>query len=94
MTAELGRKWSLPEAMVTAYQYRAFPDSHCDSRLAYIVAAGVVVAENADIDEDQRACVSMWSQALGIDAGELGDMAKFGDRQKERVRSLASNMTR
>lgn len=94
VTAELARKWSLPESMVTAYQYRAFPNSHCDGRLGFIVAAGVVVAGNADVEEDQRVCVSMWSDSLGIDARDLGDMADFGERQRERVQSLAGNMTR
>lgn len=93
MTAELGRKWSLPESMVASYQYRAFPESQCDDRLAFIVAAGVDAAENSEVEEDQRENLSTWSELLSIDAVELQDMAFFGERQKERVLSLAKNMT-
>ena len=94
MTAELGRSWSLPGPMVAAYQYRAFPDSHCDTRLGMAVAAAVVAVENTDLEEDERDSLGTWADLLGIEADEIQDMAVFGDRQQERVRSLASNMTR
>lgn len=94
VTAELGRIWSLPAPMVTAYQFRAFPEAHCDDRLGLVVAAGVTAVENAERDEQQCCSLSRWSNALGIDEEEIQDMAILGDRQKERVQSLASKMTR
>jgi len=94
MTAELGRTWSLPEPMVAAYQYRAFPDSHCDTRLGVVLAAAVVAIEDTDLEEAQRVGLTDWAEPLGIDADELREMAVFGKRQQDRVQSLARNMTR
>jgi len=94
VTAELGRIWSLPAPMVAAYQYRAFPEAHCDDRLGLVVAAGVTAVENAERDEPQRCSLSRWSRELGIDEEEIQDMAILSDRQRERVQSLASKMTR
>ncbi len=94
VTAELGRIWSLPAPMVAAYQYRAFPEAHCDDRLGLVVAAGVTAVENAERDEQQHCSLSRWSGELGIDEEEIQDMAILSDRQKERVQSLASKMTR
>ena len=94
MTAELGRTWGLPAAMVAAYQYRAFPAAHCDARLGFIVAAAVSAVENAEVAEDRRMDLSALAAPLGIDAEELQEMAILGGKQKERVQSLASNMTR
>lgn len=93
MTAELGRIWSLPAPMLAAYQYRAFPQSHCDERLGTVVAAGVVAVENTEVSEEQQQSLDGWAETLGLDADELQKMAVFGERQKERVQSLASNMT-
>ncbi len=94
VTAELGRIWSLPAPMVASYQYRAFPQAHCDFRLGLVVAAGVTAVENAERDEHQRRSLSQWSAELGIDADDMQDMAILSDKQKERVQSLATNMTR
>lgn len=94
ITAELGRIWSLPEAMVTSYQYRAFPESQCDCRLGIIVSAGVICVENAAVDVEQRVSIREWADLLNIDADVLQEMAIFGERQQDRVKSLASNMTR
>ncbi len=94
VTAELGRIWSLPAPMVAAYQYRAFPEAHCDDRLGLVVAAGVTAVENAERDENQYCSLSRWAGELGIDEEEIQDMAILSERQKERVQSLASNMTR
>jgi len=94
MTAELGRIWSLPLPMVAAYQYRALPQTHCDDRLGFVVAAAAAAVGNMDIEEDQRQSLAPWSETLGIAEEEIQRMASFGDEQKERVRSLASNMTR
>jgi HD-like signal output (HDOD) protein len=94
MTAELARVWSLPKPMMAAYQYRAFPQSHCDERLGAVVAAGVAAVENTEAPEDQRSSLTSWAVMLGLEADDLQEMAVFTDRQKERVESLASNMTR
>lgn len=94
MTAELARVWSLPEPMLLAYQYRAFPQSHCDERLGAVVAAAVVAVENTEVDEDQRASLTSWAVSLGLEAEDIQDMAQLSEKQKERVKSLVSNMAR
>ena len=94
VTAELGRIWSLPAPMVASYQYRAFPQAHCDFRLGLVVAAGVTAVENAEREDTQRCSLSNWSAQLGIDDEDIQGMAILSERQKERVQSLASNMTR
>lgn len=94
VTAELARNWSLPAAMVAAYQYRAFPDAHCDVHLGFIVAAGVCAVENAEVDEACHASLAPWADELGVSTEELQEMAKLGERQTEKIQSLASNMTR
>jgi HD-like signal output (HDOD) protein len=94
MTAELGRIWSLPQPMVAAYQYRAFPKTPCDERLGLVVAAGITAVENEELDENRRSSLAPWSETLGIAAEDMQGMAAFGDRQKDRVQSRAGNMTR
>jgi HD-like signal output (HDOD) protein len=93
LTAELARIWSLPAPMVAAYQYRAFPHSHCDDRLGLVVAAGVTAVENTNLDEDLRGSLLSWSEPLGITADEIQSMAILGNQQRDRVNSLARNMT-
>jgi len=94
MTAELGRIWSLPAPMVAAYQYRAFPDSNCDERLAFVVAVGATAVSNAQLDEDQQSSFEPWCESLGISAEDVQAIAFFGEQQQVRVQSLANNMTR
>lgn len=94
LTAELGRIWSLPSAMVSAYQCRAFPDAQCEFRLGLVVAAGVTAVENAESDEAHQSSLDAWAEQLCIDANDIQSMAILSDRQKERVQSLARNMTR
>lgn len=94
MTAELGRIWSLPAPMVAAYQYRAFPKSHCDERLAFVVAAGVTALSNAQLDEDEQSSLEPWCELLGLTADDIQATAIFGEAQTDRVHSLASNMSR
>lgn len=93
LTAELARIWSLPAPMVAAYQYRAFPHSHCDDRLGLVVAAGVTAVENTDLDEDLHGSLLSWSEPLGIAADDIQNMAILGNQQRDRVDSLARNMT-
>jgi len=80
--------------MLLAYQYRAFPQSHCDERLGAVVAAAVVAVENTEVDEDQRASLTSWAVSLGLEAEDIQDMAQLSEKQKERVKSLVSNMAR
>ena len=94
MTAELARVWSLPEPMINAYQYRAFPQSHCEERLGAVVAAGVVAVENTEVEQDQRTSLTSWAVTLGLEAEDVQEMAQLSEKQKERVQSLVSNMTR
>lgn len=94
MTAELARIWSLPAPMLAAYQFRAFPESHCDQRLGVVVSAGVIAVENSEVEEKDRKPLDEWADTLSLDAIDLQRMAVFGERQRERVRSLAGNMTR
>lgn len=94
MTAELARLWSLPTPMLEAYQYRASPESLSDARLGTVVAAGVVAVENTAVENEQQQPLHAWAETLGLVAEDLQQMAEIGDRQKERVQSLASNMTR
>jgi HD-like signal output (HDOD) protein len=94
MTAELGRAWSLPTQMVSAYQYLAFPEVHCEGRLGLIVAAAIAAVDNAERPVDQRSDITSLAESLSMGADEISEMAVFGERQLERVSSLASNMTR
>ena len=94
VTAELARSWSLPEPMVAAYQYLAFPQAHCDVHLGVIVAAGVCAAENTELDEVKNDNLTPWADELGIPADDLQRMANVGERQTEKIQSVANNMTR
>ncbi len=94
MTVELGRTWSLPATMIAAYQCRAFPHALCDVRLGPILAAGVTAVENAEVDESEWTSLDPFAAQLGIPADDIQAFALLNDRQKEKVRSLASNMTR
>ena len=76
--------------MVAAYQYRAFPNSHCEYRLGLVVAAGVTAVENAERDDEQHSSLAVWADQLGVDANDIQKMAMLSDRQKERVQSLAA----
>lgn len=94
VTAELGRTWSLPEVMVSAYQYRAFENATSEVLLGYVVAAGATAIKNVMADEDQQLSLDPYSTPLGIDSVEIQEMAVMPEKQEERVHSLASNMTR
>lgn len=93
VTAELGRLWSLPELMVSAYQYRAFPEIPVDSRLGPIVIVAAAAVGNVDADENDRTDLNPCAGLIGLDAGELQEMAMLGDRQKDSIQSMSSNMT-
>jgi hypothetical protein len=94
MTAELARIWSLPAPMVAAYHYRAHPDIECDDRLGKVVTAGVTAVQNTALPEDLQISLAPWATFFGLSAGELQALAVFGEKQKERVQSLAGRLTR
>lgn len=94
MTAELGRLWSLPAPMVGAYQNRAFPESHSDERLGLVLAAAVISIENSLSEEQGRSDLAPIAATLDIDLDDLVEMGQFPDWQRDRVQSLANNMTR
>lgn len=93
MTAELARLWSLPKSMIAAYHYRAFPKSECEDRLGLVVCAGVTAVQNADLPEERRISLLPWSDPLGIGDDDIQRMAEFGERQRNRVESLAGRLT-
>ena len=93
MTAELARLWSLPAPMIAAYQSRACPDAVCEHRLGLVVNAGVTAVQNTEVPEDRWQSLQPWAEELGISAADIQGMAAIGERQKERVRSLAGRLT-
>jgi HD-like signal output (HDOD) protein len=94
ITVEISQNWTLPSAMVSAYRYRASPDSQIQNRLDPTLAAAVAAVENAELAPEQRVALTVWADALGMNAAELQEFAELSERQIERVQSLASNMTR
>lgn len=93
MTAELARLWSLPTPMIAAYSYRANPGTRCEHRLGLVVSAGVAAVQNAEVPKEGRQSLRSWAEPLGIDAAGIQGMASIGERQRERVQSLAGRMT-
>jgi HD-like signal output (HDOD) protein len=93
MTAELARLWSLPQPMIAAYHYRAYPNTECGHRLGLVVSAGVAAVQNTEFHEDRPMSLAPWSDALGITAEEIQRLAVFSKKQQERVRSLAGRLT-
>ena len=93
MTAELARFWSLPEPMTEAYEQRAVSALPKEGSLATVLSAAELAVQHADDEADDIDGFDDIASALGMTATELRDMAKIGERQRNRVRSLASNMT-
>lgn len=94
MTVELARAWSLPAPMLAAYQSRANSSFESDARLNAVVAAGIMAVNNAGLVEDQHKSLLYLSECLDIDVEELQKTAMMGSKQKDRVQSLASRLTR
>lgn len=92
MTAELSRFWSLPEPMIAAYAHRAAPSGEA-AGLTAVLSAGVQAVDKVDLEVEHTADFESLAAGLGMSAEDLMDMAKFGERQQDRLRSLASNMT-
>lgn len=93
MTAELARIWSLPDSMVDAYQFRATGNSESGDRLGLILSAAAVAVTNTEVDDELRAPLDDWAGKFRLTADELQRMAILSERQHERIRSLAGNMT-
>ncbi len=93
MTAELARLWSLPAPMIEAYRYRSLPKTPCQHRLGLVVSAGVTAVQNEELPVEQRLSLHPWSEVLGIPADDIQSMAALGERQKDRVQSLAGRLT-
>ncbi len=94
ITAELARVWQLPEPMLAAYQYRAFPQSHCEERLGPVVVAAVCAVENTEVAPEYQTNLGQFAVMLGLDPDDLQAMAELSEKQRERVQSLAGNMVR
>jgi len=93
VTAELSRLWSLPEIMVNAYQYRAFPEMPADGRLGLILSCGSIAVGNIDVGESERADLRSFADSIGFEVDTLQKLAVLGERQKDKIESLSGNMT-
>ncbi len=94
LTAELARNWALPEAMVAAYESRAYSDLQAEHRLAIVVAIGALTVKNAEQEQatEHPAALRRLAVEFGAEPQVLQDLAHLGDRQVARVESLAGNM--
>lgn len=93
MTAELARFWSLPQPMTDAYEKRAVSALPVEGSLCTVLSAAELAVKHADDEAEEIDGFDEFAKALGMDAAELREMARVGERQRNRVRSLASNMT-
>ena len=93
MTAELGIHWSLPQSMVDAYAHRGSPATMPATRLAAILDAAVFAIEHQEADVDPSDEMRSRAEALDLTVEDLTRAATFGERQKNRVRALAGNMS-
>lgn len=94
VTAELARTWSLPEPMLEAYQCRALGEVQCVSRLGLILCASVAAVGKSTLYLEDRGSLDKYARPLGLRDEDLWSAIDLGERQEERVLSLASNMTR
>ena len=93
MTAQLASHWSLPESMVEAYAYRVSPNTSPATGLASILAAAALSIEHAGADVETTDEFRSLAGALGMSVEDLQKAGTFGERQKNRVRALAGNMS-
>lgn len=93
VTSELSRLWSLPEPMVSAYQFHAFPEVPVDTPLGRIVLAAATAVGNVDNEEGQKTDLHKCGDLIGLDADELQKLAMLGNRQKDSIRAMSGNMT-
>ena len=89
-TAELARLWSLPEAIVAAYEHRtSSSDGDQDDRLAAMLDASVATIGNCTGPDESWVDLDNSAVRLGLTSEQL---AEPNDRQLERLRSVASSM--
>jgi HD-like signal output (HDOD) protein len=93
VTSELSRLWSLPELMVSAYQFRAFPELQADGQLGAIVLAGAAAVGNIQTDESKRADLQHCADLVGLEVDELQKMAVLGERQNGSIQTMSGNLT-
>ena len=90
MTAELAQVWQLPDAMTTAYRYRASQTQQEEDRLGPILAAAVSNLEAENVAE--VADVSEHAVRLGMSAHELNKLVVMPEAVREAANDMASRM--
>jgi hypothetical protein len=93
VTTALAQSWSLPDAMISAYQYRASPEQGEDGVLGRVLAAATAAVASIEAEEGLQPDLGCHAEAVGLAEEDLQRMAVLGDRQMGKVQSLASNMT-
>ena len=92
-TLELARQWSLPEPMVQAYSSRLHSDGAAKSnRLGAVIDACASAIGNAHGPDEARVDLDATATRIGLTVEQLAELAEPGERQKERLRSLAATM--
>ncbi len=92
-TLELARKWSLPEPMLNAYASRIHSDgANKADRLGSVIDACASAIGNAHGPDEARIDLDATATRIGLTAEQLAELAEPGDRQKERLRSVAASM--
>lgn len=92
-TLELARQWSLPEPMVQAYAARLHSaGSNKLDRLGAVVDACASAIGNAHGPDEARVDLDETATRIGLSVEQLAELAEPGERQKERLRSLAASM--
>lgn len=92
-TAELARAWSLPEILVHVYSQRvAGSERQPEHQLVCIVDACTAAIGNQRLAAEARTDLGEHAGQLGFGVEEFENLADPGDRQRERMRSIASTM--
>lgn len=92
-TAELARVWGLPQPVVDAFRWRAGPRAADPAdRLAAILEASAAAVGNVNGPEEARLELDESASRLGLTVEQLEQIAEPGEKQKERLRSIAHSM--
>lgn len=92
-TAELSKAWSLPQPIIDAYSDRVIgAPPNKDDRLSAVLKASIAAVGNQNGPADTRADIEDSAIRLGFSIDEFERITTPGDRQKERLRSIASTM--
>lgn len=92
VTADLAAAWQLPDALTEAYAARAGRSDIAASRLALIVRACSVVVGNRNRCQESRRDIDLSAEAIGLGADELLEEVQPGQRQLERLGSVAESL--